>query len=81
MKKSNTTTNTALVEALVYNNRFASAKVDGEQIGVANFAEWKNLVNNLHRAVQLAVLRRCFAICFLHKVYINSCFYCFNRVV
>ena len=49
MKKSNTTNN-ALVEALTYNNRFASVKVDGEQIGVANFAEWKNLVNNLHRA-------------------------------
>ena len=47
MKKSNTTTNTALVEALVYNNRFASAKVDGEQIGITNFAEWKNLVNDL----------------------------------
>ena len=50
MKKSNTTTNTALVEALVYNNRFASAKVDGEQIGITNFAEWKKLVNDLHRA-------------------------------
>ena len=50
MKKSNTTTNTALVEALVYNNRFASAKVDGEQIGITNFAEWKKLVNDLHRS-------------------------------
>ena len=49
MKKSNTTTNTALVEALVYNNRFASAKVDGEQIGITNFAEWKKLINDLHR--------------------------------
>lgn len=49
MKKSNTTNN-ALVEALTYNNRFASVKVDGEQIGVANFAEWKNLINNLHRS-------------------------------
>ena len=50
MKKSNTTTNTALVEALVYNNRFASAKIDGEQIGITNFAEWKKLVNDLHRS-------------------------------
>lgn len=50
MKKSNTTTNTALVEALVYNNRFTSAKVDGEQIGITNFAEWKKLVNDLHRS-------------------------------
>lgn len=50
MKKSNTTTNTALVEALVYNNRFSSAKVDGEQIGITNFAEWKKLVNDLHRS-------------------------------
>ena len=49
MKKSNTTNN-ALVEALTYNNRFASVKVDGEQIGVANFAEWKKLVNDLHRS-------------------------------
>ena len=50
MKKSNTTTNTALVEALVYNNRFASAKIDGEQIGITNFAEWKKLINDLHRS-------------------------------
>ena len=35
----NTNTNKALVEALVYNNRFASAKIDGEQIGVEAFSE------------------------------------------
>lgn len=48
MKK--TTTNTVLVETLVYNNRFASVKVDGEQIGAENFAQWKTLVTALHRA-------------------------------
>ena len=48
MKKA--TTNTVLVETLVYNNRFASAKVDGEQIGTENFAQWKTLVTALHRA-------------------------------
>lgn len=43
-------TNKALVEALVYNNRFASVKVDGEQIGVEGFANWKTLIEQLHRA-------------------------------
>ena len=46
----NTNTNQALVEALVYNNRFASIKVDGDQIGVEGFANWKNLITDLHRA-------------------------------
>lgn len=50
MKNTKTNTNTALVEALVYNNRFASVKVDGDQIGVENFAQWKTLVTALHRA-------------------------------
>ena len=35
--KNTQNTNKALVEALVYNNRFASAKIDGEQIGVDIF--------------------------------------------
>lgn len=46
----NTNTNKALVDALVYNNRFASIKVDGEQIGVEDFATWKTLIEGLHRA-------------------------------
>lgn len=50
MKNTNTNTNTALVEALQYNNRFASVKVDGEQIGVEAFAQWKTLITDLHRA-------------------------------
>lgn len=46
----NTNTNTVLVDALVYNNRFASAKLTGEQIGVENFSNFKALVDKLHRA-------------------------------
>lgn len=48
--KNTQNTNKALVEALVYNNRFASVKVDGEQIGVEAFSSWKSLVDKLHRA-------------------------------
>ena len=50
----NTNTNKALVEALVYNNRFASVKVDGEQIGVEGFATWKTQIEALHRAAYKA---------------------------
>ena len=45
-----TTTNQALVDALVFNNRFASEKLTGEQIGAENFSAWKTLVEKLHRA-------------------------------
>ena len=48
--KNTQNTNKALVDALVYNNRFASAKVDGEQVGVTTFSTWKTLVEKLHRA-------------------------------
>lgn len=43
-------TNPSLVNALVFNNRFASAKLNAEQLSAENFAEWKTLVNTLHRA-------------------------------
>ena len=52
--KNTQNTNKALVEALVYNNRFASVKVDGEQIGVEAFSAWKMLIEKLHRAAYAA---------------------------
>lgn len=52
--KDTQNTNQILVDALVYNNRFASEKINGEQIGVEAFSNWKNLVENLHRAAYSA---------------------------
>lgn len=52
MKNANM--NKALAEALVYNNRFASVKVDGDQIGVENFSAWKTVMDKLHRAAYSA---------------------------
>ena len=40
---------TNLQEMLTYNNRFASAKLDAEQMGAESFAQWKTLITNLHR--------------------------------
>lgn len=54
MKKTTEKTNVVMVESLVYNNRFASLKLDGDQIGVENFAQWKTLVTALHRAAYKA---------------------------
>ena len=48
--KNTQNTNKALVDALIHNNRFASEKVNGEQIGVEAFSAWKTLVDKLHRA-------------------------------
>lgn len=45
-----TATNPTLVNALVFNNRFASARLNAEQLSAENFAEWKNLCTTLHRA-------------------------------
>ena len=42
--------NTTLQNALVFNNRFATRTVNGEQIGIAELDEWKKLLNTLHRA-------------------------------
>ena len=47
-EKTNVTT--TLANALVYNNRFATAKITAEQLGAENFAEWKKVVSALHRA-------------------------------
>lgn len=52
MKNANM--NKALADALVYNNRFASVKVDGDQIGVENFSAWKTVMDKLHRAAYSA---------------------------
>lgn len=49
MKNTNTNTNKALVDALVFNNRFANKSINGEQISAENFATWKTLVDKLHR--------------------------------
>lgn len=46
----NTNTNKALVEALVFNNRFANKSVNGEQITAEALASWKTLIDKLHRA-------------------------------
>ena len=46
----NTNTNKALVDALVFNNRFANKSVDGEQITAEGLSAWKTLVDKLHRA-------------------------------
>lgn len=42
-------TNTTLCNSLTYNNRFATAKITAEQVGVEAFADWKKIVGNLHR--------------------------------
>ena len=50
----NTNTNKALVDTLVFNNRFASKSVDGEQITAEGLSTWKGLVDKLHRAAYSA---------------------------
>ena len=42
--------NKALVDALVFNNRFASKSVDGEQITAEGLSAWKDAIDKLHRA-------------------------------
>lgn len=46
----NTNTNKALIDALVYNNRFANKAVNGEQVTAEGLGEWKTLIEQLHRA-------------------------------
>ena len=43
-----------IMNALVYNNRFANEKITGDQIGVENFETWKTMLENLHRAAYAA---------------------------
>lgn len=49
MTNKNTNTNKALVDALVFNNRFANKSINGEQISAEGFATWKTLIDKLHR--------------------------------
>lgn len=46
MKNATTTT---LANSLVFNNRFATAKLNADQLGAESFDQWKTLVGNLHR--------------------------------
>ena len=41
---------TALVNGLVYNNRFANVKISSSQIGDEDMKVWKTLIENLHKA-------------------------------
>ena len=50
---NNITTKTALVDCLVDNNRFATRKLNAEQIGAENFRNWKNLIADLHRVAYI----------------------------
>lgn len=47
-KKENVST--TIANLLVYNNRFANAKLTADQMGAESFDQWKNLVSALHRA-------------------------------
>lgn len=46
--------NNTIVNALVFNNRFASKSIDGEQITAENLAAWKMSIDTLHRAAYKA---------------------------
>ena len=52
--KNTQNTNKALVDALVFNNRFANKMVDGEQVTAEGLSAWKVLVDKLHRAAYKA---------------------------
>lgn len=41
---------TTLVNALVYNNRFASVKLDADQLGAEGLSQWKSIVLGLQRS-------------------------------
>lgn len=47
-----TKTTTTIANALEYNSRFmlAKYKLNADQIGAENYAQWKTIVNNFHRA-------------------------------
>lgn len=52
--KNTQNTNKALVDAIVFNNRFANKSVNGEQITAEAFSAWQTLVEKLHRAAYSA---------------------------
>ena len=43
-------TKSTLVDTLVYNNRFATAKLNADQLGAEDFDLWKKMVESLHRS-------------------------------
>lgn len=49
-KIENTNVTTTLAESLVFNNRFATAKLNAEQLGAESFDTWKKIVAQLHRS-------------------------------
>ena len=52
--KNTQNTNKALVDAIVFNNRFANKSVNGEQITAEALSAWQTLVEKLHRAAYSA---------------------------
>lgn len=50
----NTQNTNAIVDALVYNNRFANKSVNGEQVTAEGISAWKKLVDDLHRSAYKA---------------------------
>ena len=54
MKNTQNITNKALVDALVYNNRFAGKMVTAEQITAESLDAWKKSIDKLHRAAYIA---------------------------
>ena len=49
-EKNNVTTNTTLADSLIYNNRFASVRLNADQLGAKSFDQWRILTDNLHRS-------------------------------
>lgn len=54
----NVATNNTLVDALVYNNRFANASINADQLGAEGLAQWKSVIKNLHRSAY-AIASQC----------------------
>lgn len=47
---NNNVTNNALVDSLIYNNRFANVSINADQLGAEGLAQWKTVIKNLHRS-------------------------------
>lgn len=58
MNNKKITSTTALVDCIVDNNRFATRKLNAEQIGAENLRNWKDLINTLHK-VSYVVYAEC----------------------
>lgn len=53
INQNNVATNTTLADALVFNNRFANASLNADQLGAEGLAQWKTIVKNLHRSAYI----------------------------